>query len=166
MMQVMCAYEGMEIRVAGHKSDRIRSLEIATSAKVSASRARVLIVDDDPNLRLIAAAALKREGYETAEACDGQEGLEKLDSVQPDVIVLDLNMPRLSGIETLQRLRVDNVRVPVLVLTAQGDEESIDSAFQSGATDYLVKPFSPPQLCSRVRACMARSLSAVAVAGL
>jgi len=165
MMQVMCAYEGMEIRIAGPKSDRIRTAEVSPSASISPSRVRVLIVDDDPNLRLIAAAALKREGYDTAEACDGQDALEKLGGIHPNVIVLDLNMPRLSGIETLQRLRIDGVRVPVLVLTAQGDEESIASAFQSGATDYLVKPFSPPQLCSRVRACMARWMGAAAVAG-
>jgi CheY-like chemotaxis protein/phosphoribosyl 1,2-cyclic phosphodiesterase len=165
MMQVMCAYEGMEIRVAGLDTNRIRSIDISPSVHVAGSKVRVLIVDDDPNLRLLAAAALKREGYETAEAGDGEEGLEKFQAIKPDILVLDLNMPRLAGIEALQRLRLENVSVPVLVLTAQGDENSIESAFQSGATDYLVKPFSPPQLCSRVRACMARSQSAVTHSG-
>ncbi len=162
MMQVMCAYEGMEVAVTGPQTDRVRTIDIAPSVPIAPTKARVLIVDDDANLRMLAMAALKRDGFEITEAGDGLEGLEKFRDWGADIIVLDLNMPRLNGLETLERLRKNSL-VPVLVLTAQGDEASTQAAFDAGANDYLAKPFSPPQLCSRVRACLGRvQLSAAA----
>lgn len=167
MMQVMCAYEGMEVHVIGLQTDRIRTIEVAPSAPIPMAKTCVLVVDDDPNLRLLAASALRRDGHEILEAGDGEEGLQKFRELSPDVIVLDLNMPRLNGIETLKRLRAEAIgaAVPVLVLTSQGDEASTKAAFDAGATDYLAKPFTPPQLCARVRACLGRvRLAAAATA--
>jgi len=158
MMEVGCAYEGMEIQVVAPKSDRIRTIDIAPSAPVASDKAKVLVVDDDPNLRLLAAASLKRDGYEISEAGDGQEGLQRFCELRPDVIVLDLNMPVLDGIGMLKQLRAMEVgsATPVLVLTAHGDETNTSAAFEAGATDYLAKPFTAPQLSARVRACLGR----------
>ncbi len=158
MMQVLCAYEGLEIQVVAPQTDRLRTIDITPSAPISVARTKVLIVDDDPNLRLLAAASLQRDGYEIVEAANGQEGLDQFAKNAPDIIVLDLNMPVLDGIGMLKQLRKCDAgaRVPVLVLTAQGDEGNTSAAFEAGATDYLAKPFTPPQLSARVRACLGR----------
>lgn len=165
LMHVFCAYEGLEMGVTGAETERVRTIDLGPSAVGSVRKIKVLVVDDDPNLRLLAAAALKREGFEVTEAGDGIECLKRLAEGRPDLIVLDLDMPKLNGFETLRRLRSPNSEsraIPVLVLTAHGDEASTHNGFQAGATDYLAKPFTPPQLTARVRACMGRSLAASA----
>jgi DNA-binding response OmpR family regulator len=93
------------------------------------------------------------------EAGDGEEGLQMIEQSKPDLVVLDLNMPKVDGFGVLSRLRSQpqTVRLPVLILTAQGDEHSTRAGFAAGATDYLAKPFTIPQLTSRVRACFARA---------
>jgi len=165
LMQVMCAYEGMEIEVLAPHSDRVRTIDIAPSVPVETEKTKVLIVDDDPNLRLLATASLKRDGYEIYEAANGLEGLKRFHEIAPDIVVLDLNMPVLDGIEMLKQLRSSNrgPDTPVLILTAEGDESNTARAFDAGATDYLAKPFTPPQLSARIRACLGR-IRAVATA--
>jgi CheY-like chemotaxis protein len=168
LMHVFCAYEGLEMGVTGVDTDRVRTIDLDPAAPTTMKKLKVLIVDDDPNLRLLAGAALKRDGYEILEAGDGIEGLKQYADNRPDVIVLDLDMPRLNGIETLRRLRSTSSAakdVPVLILTAHGDEASTRAGFGVGATDYLAKPFTPPQLCSRVRACIGRAVAATATRG-
>jgi two-component system phosphate regulon response regulator PhoB len=120
---------------------------------------RVLIVDDDPELRLLARRALDKDGHSIREATDGAQGLERIADWRPDLVVLDLVMPEMDGLEVLRRLRSEPAtkRLPVLVLTAHGDETSTRAGFDLGATDYLTKPFSMPQLAARVRACLARA---------
>jgi CheY-like chemotaxis protein len=165
MMHVFCAYEGMEVGVLGADTDRIRTIDLDPAAPSPARRLKVLVVDDDPNLRLLAGAALKRDGYDVLEAGDGIEGLKRLADMHPDVIVLDVEMPKLNGIETLKRVRgmgSEVKHIPVLILTAHGDEATTRAGFEAGATDYLAKPFTPPQLTSRVRACLGRAIAVAA----
>jgi DNA-binding response OmpR family regulator len=121
----------------------------------------VLIVDDDPNIHLLAEAALAKN-YEVLAAEDGEECLGLLRSSHPDMVVLDLNMPHLGGMAVLKRLRSDPrlSDLPVLVLTVSGDESSIRTAFEAGATDFLTKPFTIPQLNTRVTTCFSRGSTA------
>ena len=118
----------------------------------------ILIVDDDEDLRLLVRRAL-RAGHRVLEASTGNEGLVLIESHKPDLLLLDLNMPAPDGFEILKTLRSRNETrsLPVIVLTGQGDEESARSSFQLGATDFLSKPFTPPQLDARVRSCFAHS---------
>jgi DNA-binding response OmpR family regulator len=117
----------------------------------------ILIVDDDEDLRLLARKALERADYRVLEARDGIEGLEMAAKCQPDLLLLDLNMPGMDGLEVLRRLRESETSqaLPVLVLTAQGDEEGIRRSFATGATDFLAKPFTAG-LEARVRSNVAR----------
>ena len=103
--------------------------------------------------------ALTHAGHEVLEADNGEEGLRLIEAHAPDLVLLDLNMPGMDGFEVLQALRSRETgrSLPVIVLTGLGDEESARRSFQFGATDFLVKPFSPPQLDVRVRACFAHA---------
>jgi DNA-binding response OmpR family regulator len=119
----------------------------------------VLIVDDDEDLRVLARKALTRAGYGVIEAEDGATGLAMLRTNHPDLLLLDINMPGLDGFEVLRLIRenAETADLPVIVLTAQGDEESAKRSFEQGATDFLAKPFSPPQLDARVRSGFTRA---------
>jgi phosphoribosyl 1,2-cyclic phosphodiesterase len=158
---VFCAYEGCDVMV--HPLRRPSSPEVAQQAVPVKPRRRlsVLIVDDDPNIHLLVEAALAKD-YDIITAEDGDEGLQMLASSHPDMVVLDLNMPNLGGMAVLEKLRADpNLsNLPVLVLTVSGNEASTRAAFEAGATDYLTKPFTIPQLNTRVATCFARVFSA------
>ncbi len=116
----------------------------------------VLVVDDDEDLRILVRKVLSRGGHRVTEAADGDEGLRMIDHQRPDLVLLDLRMPAPDGFEVLRRLRArDATRsLPVIVLTAMGDEDSARESFDLGATDFLNKPFTPPQLDARVRSCV------------
>ena len=116
-------------------------------------------MDDDEDLRFLARKALLRSGHTVLEADSGEEGLKSVDINKPDLVLLYLNMPGMDGFEVLKRLLLSETgrSLPVIVLTALGDEESARSSFQSGATDFLNKPFTPPQLDARVRSCFAHA---------
>ena len=158
-LRVFCAQENQEIEVKAPHTGRSRSLDIARAGAVSPDRLRILVIDDDPNLRLLVTSALGREGYEVFEAEDGEEGLAQVRSVRPHLILLDVNMPKLDGVTVLSRLRTQEPtrRLPVLMLTVQDNEAATRTAFDAGASDYLAKPFTIPQLSARVRACLDRS---------
>ena len=158
-LHVFCAYEGCEVEVEAPESDRLRTLQVGDAALVSPERLRVLVIDDDPNLRLLVNSALGPDGYQVSEAEDGEQGLVGARAERPHLILLDVNMPKMDGFAVLEKLRAgaDTREIPVLMLTVRDSEASMRAGFDAGATDYLAKPFTMPQLTARVRACLSRS---------
>ncbi|NOT26028.1 MAG: response regulator transcription factor [Acidobacteria bacterium] len=118
---------------------------------------RLLVVEDEPDLAATLRKSLVEEGFAVDVVSDGQEALWQAESVAYDVVVLDLMLPRLSGVEVLQRLRVAGSRVPVLVLTARDGSADKISALNTGADDYLTKPFTFAELLARIRALIRRA---------
>ena len=117
--------------------------------------ARVLVVEDDVEIAGALRRSLALEGYDVELAADGVEALEEADTFEPDAVVLDLGLPKLDGVEVCRRLR-EQGDVPILVLTARDAVESRVEGLDSGADDYLVKPFERPELLARVRALLRR----------
>jgi DNA-binding response OmpR family regulator len=120
------------------------------------SRARVLVVDDEPILRETITYNLTRDGFEVDVAADGQEALDLARSTQPDVIVLDIMLPRIDGLQVLRTLREEST-VPILLLSARSDEIDRVLGLELGADDYLPKPFAMRELVARVRAIVRRA---------
>jgi DNA-binding response OmpR family regulator len=120
---------------------------------------RVLVVDDDRDIRDLVTFKLEQAGYEVRQAEDGLQGLEAVRSWAPDLVVLDVMMPGLSGVDVTRELRADpaTASTPVILLTAKAQEADVETGFVSGADDYVVKPFSPRELVSRVQAVLARA---------
>jgi two-component system response regulator MprA len=118
---------------------------------------RILVVDDEPAVRESLASSLAFEDYEIDTATDGLDALDKLDRVKPDLIVLDVLMPRLDGLTTCRRLRARGETLPVLMLTARDTVGDRVTGLDAGADDYLVKPFELDELLARVRALLRRS---------
>ena len=119
---------------------------------------KVLLMDDDLDLLDVTAYALGREGFNVITATDGVQTLERWRTDQPDLVVLDVGLPRLGGLAVLKQIRQGGT-TPVILLTALHSEEQIVEGFQSGADDYVTKPFSPRQLAMRVRAILRRATS-------
>jgi DNA-binding response OmpR family regulator len=119
--------------------------------------ARVLIVDDEPMVRDVLERYLRSEGYEVQIAADGEEALRRADDGDPDLILLDLMLPKLDGYEVFTRMREAGRRTPVIMLTARGEETDRIVGLDLGADDYVTKPFSPREVVSRVRAVLRRS---------
>jgi two-component system response regulator MprA len=118
-------------------------------------RARVLVVEDDPDIGDVVRRSLRREGYDVRLANDGSEALDEAAVFEPDAVVLDLGLPKVDGIEVSRRLRADG-DVPILMLTARDSVDSRVEGLDSGADDYLVKPFDLQELLARVRALLRR----------
>ena len=119
-------------------------------------RRRLLLVEDDPTLRQALAFNLTREGYEVATAADGEAGLDAARSDRLDLILLDVMLPGMSGVEVLRVLRREGVTTPVIVLSAKGDEIDRVVGLKIGADDYVAKPFSRPELLARIEAVLRR----------
>jgi two-component system, OmpR family, alkaline phosphatase synthesis response regulator PhoP len=119
--------------------------------------ARILIVEDDPDLGLGLRTSLEIEGHEAEVAADGLIGLERVRADRPDLVILDLMLPGMDGYRVLRTLRGDGIRVPVLILTARGEEADKVLGFRSGADDYVTKPFGLLELLARVEALLRRS---------
>ncbi|MDP9342840.1 MAG: response regulator transcription factor [Actinomycetota bacterium] len=117
---------------------------------------RVLVVDDEPIVVDVLTRYLTREGFEVATAQDGQEAVESIRSFRPDLVLLDLMLPRLDGLEVFRRIREANT-VPVIMLTARGEETDRVVGLELGADDYVTKPFSPREIVARVRAVLRRA---------
>jgi len=121
------------------------------------SNGTVLVVDDEPTIVEIVARYIERAGYETYEAADGPEALRLAELHRPDLVVLDVMLPGLDGIEVMRRLQErPGKRVAVILLTARGEENDRLVGLRHGADDYVVKPFSPAELVARVEAVMRR----------
>jgi two-component system alkaline phosphatase synthesis response regulator PhoP len=117
---------------------------------------RILVVVDDDNVRWLVAAYLEREGYEILQAGDGPEGLACAQRERPDLLILDVMLPGLSGLDIAATVKSSR-DVPILMLTSKDEEQDILAGFDSGADDYLAKPFSPKVLVARVRAILRRA---------
>jgi two-component system, OmpR family, response regulator len=117
---------------------------------------RVLIVDDDPHIREVLKFAFAKSGVETAEAGDGEEALALIGRDPPDLVVLDINMPRMDGLEVCRRLRASG-ELPILFLSSRDDELDRVLGIELGADDYVVKPFSPREMVARAQAILRRS---------
>jgi two-component system response regulator ResD len=120
------------------------------------SRGTVLVVDDEPAIGDVVARYLKRAGYETAVAETGQSALGWAAELRPDVVVLDLMLPDINGLEVMRRLRREDRRGAIILLTARGEESDRVVGLHLGADDYVVKPFSPAELVARVDAVLRR----------
>ena len=117
--------------------------------------ANILVVDDEPNIREVVGLYLRRDGHDVVSAADGEKALAVFRESEPDLVVLDLMLPKISGLEVCRRMRADR-RVPLIMLTARGEEEERIVGLSLGADDYVVKPFSPRELAARVAAVLRR----------
>ena len=123
--------------------------------EVDSAGGRVLIVEDDQDIVDVLRRTLRAEGYEVRAAIDGPEALEDLEDFAPDLVVLDLGLPGMDGMEVCDRIR-ESSEVPVLMLTARADPEDRVAGLDTGADDYLVKPFDRSELLARIRALLRR----------
>ena len=158
-LQVDCAWEGLELTLEPHGVPHVAGAPVAGPAGQDVPwGSHILIVDDDPDIRALARRALSQDGHIVVQASGGREALAMIEAHRPDLLVLDLLMPDPGGLEVLRivRSRPATATLPVVVLTALDDEATTRAGFELGATDYLTKPFSIPQLAARVRACLAR----------
>jgi DNA-binding response OmpR family regulator len=118
---------------------------------------RVLTVEDEPDLRLILQDNLEFEGYEVLSASTGEEGLDIAMAKQPDLVLLDLLLPRMSGYEVCRRLRAEQFTMPIIMLTARNAEMDRVAGLELGADDYVGKPFDPRELLARIRSVLRRT---------
>ena len=117
----------------------------------------ILVVDDDPHIRQLLVFALSKAGFETREAGDGEAALDLAASAQPDLIVLDINLPRMNGLDVCRRVRAER-DTPILFLSSRDDEIDRVLGIELGADDYVVKPFSPREVVARVSAILRRTV--------
>ena len=125
-------------------------------------RAKVLVIDDEPGVRELISEALSLSEINAVLAADGLEALSFLRRERFDLLILDINMPKLDGLALLEKLRSEGMSVPVLMLSARADKTDINQGLRIGADDYLTKPFSIEELVLRVKAIMRRSKGEVA----
>jgi two-component system response regulator PhoP len=121
---------------------------------------RVLLVEDEAPLRLTLALKLERDGYRVDQAADGADGLFQAREYPVDLAIVDLGLPKVSGIELIRQLRDAGAKLPILVLTARGSWQDKVAGLEAGADDYLTKPFEYPELAARVKALSRRSAHA------
>lgn len=121
------------------------------------SKKHILVVDDEPNIREVVELYLRREGFEVEVVGDGVAALAAIERKPPDLIVLDLMLPGLGGIQVTRKLRQDAQEIPIIMLTAKSDEADRVAGLELGADDYLTKPFSPKELVARVKAVLRRA---------
>jgi two-component system phosphate regulon response regulator PhoB/two-component system alkaline phosphatase synthesis response regulator PhoP len=120
---------------------------------------RILIVEDEETIVEVVTQAMRRHGYETASASDGDDALEKVFSLRPDLVILDLMLPKMDGWEVCRRIKAEREteRIPILMLTARRDERDLVEGLELGADDYMKKPFSLAELAARVKALLRRT---------
>jgi two-component system, OmpR family, KDP operon response regulator KdpE len=123
------------------------------------SAGRILVVDDDPQIRRVMRVTLTGQGYEVDDAKTGEDALEKVRAARFDLVLLDMNMPGMSGLETCSLMR-DRSEIAIIMLTVRDAEEDKVSALDAGADDYITKPFNQPELLARIRAALRRTPAA------
>jgi two-component system phosphate regulon response regulator PhoB len=122
------------------------------------ARPRVVIADDDPDIRRLVQITVSNAGCDVTVASDGEQALELIRQSPPDLVILDVLMPRMDGWEVARELKADPLTqsIPIMFLTSRGQEHDVLEGFNSGAADYMVKPFSPRELQVRVRAVLSK----------
>jgi len=128
------------------------------------SAGRILVVDDDPQIRRVMRVTLTGQGYEVDDAKDGEGALEKLRAHRFDLVLLDMNMPGMDGLEACRSIRRQS-DIAIIMLTVRDTESDKVEALDAGADDYITKPFSPPELLARIRAALRRSPSTLEPTG-
>jgi CheY-like chemotaxis protein len=158
-LDVFCAYEGCDLMLEHGSTAPSFVTTAPRQASVAQRRFHVLVVDDQPEMLTLIARALRADKYSVSTATSGDEALRSIGARRPDILVLDYKMEGMDGLEVMKSLRADarTRDLPILMLTAMNDEPSTRAGFDAGATDYVTKPFSIPQLTARVRACLARA---------
>jgi two-component system phosphate regulon response regulator PhoB len=119
----------------------------------------ILLVEDDSDIRHLVSYKLTKGGFDVIEAADGPAALREADQHPPDLILLDVRMPRMSGLEVCRELRdrPGTAAVPIIMLTGRSRPEDVEQAYAAGASDYVVKPFSPRELQQRVESTLAKA---------
>lgn len=122
------------------------------------NRPKVVIADDDPDIRRLVQITVSNAGCDVTVASDGEQALELIRQSPPDLVILDVLMPRMDGWEVARELKADPLTqgIPIMFLTSRGQEHDVLEGFNSGAADYMVKPFSPRELQVRVRAVLSK----------
>lgn len=122
---------------------------------------KILIAEDEPDIRELVAFTLKFGGFEVVVTTNGAEAVEKAPEVSPDLILLDVRMPRMTGYEACKALKENPITadIPVVFLSAKGQEQEVGQGMEAGATDYILKPFAPDVLLQRVRELIAKAES-------
>ena len=135
------------------------------TSPAAAPEARLLVVDDEPNIRELLSASLRFSGFEVVTAVDGQQALTEARSFRPDLIVMDVMMPGLDGLAVVRRLREEGLHWPVVFLTARDATEDKVAGLTAGGDDYVTKPFSLEEVVARIRAVLRRTSTSSAPGG-
>jgi two-component system OmpR family response regulator len=147
--------------IGGHAGGHSAGPDLAAAGSARTTRAepaaRLLVVDDEPNILELLAASLRFAGFEVATAADGQQALAAVRSFTPDLLVLDVMMPGMDGFSLVRRLRETGIRAPVLFLTARDATEDKVAGLTLGGDDYVTKPFSLEEVIARIRAILRRA---------
>src|SRR5664279_1975014 len=146
---------------AGSRPDPSSSAASARSHAESPRAQKILVIDDDENLRDTVSLMLEQEGFQTGLAAEGRAGFEQALMLQPDLVLVDLRLPGMSGVEICKQLRASQVTTPIVVLSAVGDEIDKVLLLEIGADDYVVKPFGTRELVARIRAVLRRASPAM-----
>ncbi len=120
--------------------------------------ARILIAEDEPDIRELVAFTLRFAGHEVIATSNGEEALHKASEINPDIILMDVRMPRMTGYDACRAMKADPLlkNIPVVFLSAKGQDSEIQTGLEAGAEDYLLKPFAPDQLTERVKVILAK----------
>ena len=119
---------------------------------------KVLTVDDEPDVRRLIEVKLKKAGFEVITAADGEEGIEKAKAENPDLILMDVMMPKMDGYTAVQKIKTEMDPAPlVMMLTAKGSEDDVMQGLVGGADDYIIKPFAPRELIARVKVALIKA---------
>ena len=120
--------------------------------------ARILIAEDEPDIRELVAYTLRFAGHEVTTTANGEEALHQASQLIPDIIIMDVRMPRMTGYDACRAMKADNTLkdIPVVFLSAKGQDSEIQTGLDAGAEEYLLKPFAPDQLAERVKTILAK----------
>ena len=120
--------------------------------------ARILIAEDEPDIRELVAFTLRFAGHEVTTTANGEEALHQASQIMPDIIIMDVRMPKMTGYDACRAMKADNTlkNIPVVFLSAKGQDAEIQTGLDAGAEEYLLKPFAPTQLAERVKAILAK----------